>query len=134
MPIAWRDALAIGNEEIDADHQKLIRLVNLYEDAIAKKNTFELKVAFQGLLEYAEAHFEREEKLMDAVAYPDRFRHREAHALLKGELQKFHDGLADPQSPHLEIGKASIFLRDWIVEHVVKMDLPLKPYLTGGRR
>ncbi|MBI4968588.1 MAG: hemerythrin family protein [Rhodospirillales bacterium] len=134
MPIEWRSTLAIGHEEIDADHQKLIRLVNLYEDAVAKKDAFELKVAFLGLCEYAEVHFAREEKLMDAVAYPERFRHREAHAQLKSELLKFHDGLADPQGPRLAIDKASVFLRDWIVEHVVRMDLPLKPYLTGGRR
>lgn len=133
MPIVWREAMSVGNDAIDEDHKKLFLLVNLYEDAIAKQNLFELKTAFMGLVEYAGRHFEREEKLQAAISMPSRAFHREQHQELVRQLEEFNRSLNDSSKPRIAIEEASRFLHDWIVGHVLKEDMKMRPLLTGGR-
>lgn len=133
MPIAWRDAMSVGNDVIDEDHKKLFLLVNLYEDAIVKHNLFELKTAFMGLIEYAGQHFEREEKLQVAINMPGQSQHREEHRELVRQLETFNRNLNDPSKPRIAIEDASRFLHDWIVAHVLQSDMKMRPLLTGGR-
>jgi hemerythrin len=134
MPISWREAMSVGNEAIDDDHKKLILLINLYEDAIAKHNVFELKTAFQGLMEYAGQHFDREEKLQAAIFMPGAMAHRQEHRELVEKLRVFNDNLNDPSKPRIAIEVASKFLHDWIVDHVLHSDMKMKPLLTGRPR
>ena len=131
MPIHWRDAMSVGNEMIDEDHKKLFLLVNLYEGAIAKHNLFELKVAFQGLMEYTAQHFEREEKLQSAICMPGASGHRQEHRELVSRLENFNRTLNDASQPRISIEVASKFLHDWIVSHVLKSDMKMRPLLTG---
>jgi hemerythrin len=133
MPILWRDAMSVGNETIDEDHKKLFLLVNLYEDAIAKHNLFELKTAFQGLMEYAAQHFEREEKLQLAINMQGSNAHRQEHRDLVRQLEDFNKKLNDASQPRISIEVASKFLHDWIVQHVLQSDMKMKPLLTGRR-
>ncbi len=133
MPIQWRDQMSVGDAAIDEDHKKLLQLVNLYEDAIAKRNAFELKVAFQGLVEYAAGHFQREETLQERIGYPHCQSHHEEHQDLVERLNAFNGALAVP-GRHLEIAQASSFLHDWIVEHLVQKDLKMKPFIEEAKK
>lgn len=133
MPIVWREGMSVGNDIIDEDHKKLFLLVNLYEDAIAKHNLFELKTAFQGLMEYAAQHFEREEKLQLAISMHGANAHRQEHRDLVGQLEEFNRSLNDSSKPRISIEVASRFLHDWIVNHVLQSDMKMRPLLTGGR-
>ncbi len=133
MPIQWRDQLSLGDEAIDEDHKKLLQLINLYEDAISKRNAFELKVAFMGLVEYAAGHFQREETLQERIAYPHCQSHHEEHQELVERLTAFNASLNDP-ARHLEIGQASKFLHDWIVDHLLQKDLKMKPFIEEAKR
>ncbi len=134
MPIQWRDAMSVGNPAIDDDHKKLFLLVNLYEDAIAKHNMFELKMAFQGLYEYTAAHFEREERLQAAIFFPGARAHREEHLDLVRRLEAFNAGLSDDSKPRLSLEVAGKFLHDWIVNHVLQADMKMRPLLMGRPR
>lgn len=133
MPIVWRDGMSVGNELIDEDHKRLFLLVNLYEDAIAKHNLFELKTAFQGLKDYAAQHFEREEKLQAAIMMHGASAHRQEHSDLVSQLEEFNKNLNDSSKPRISIEVASSFLHDWIVNHVLQSDMKMRPLLTGGR-
>ncbi|MBF0354800.1 MAG: hemerythrin family protein [Alphaproteobacteria bacterium] len=131
MAIQWRDAMSVGSEAIDEDHKKLFMLVNLYEDAIAKHNLFELRMAFQGLVEYTAGHFEREEKLQEAIAFPLAQEHLQEHRELVRQLEAFNAGLSDPDKPRLSLEEAGRFLHDWIVSHVFREDMKMRPLLLG---
>ena len=129
MTIAWDAKLAIGDESIDNDHKQLISLINAYENAVAKKDIRLLDEAFAGLEVYAREHFEREEKLMEAVFFPQRRPHKESHQALLWAVQDKHKQVRLHQNINLK--ELSEFLRHWLIDHVLKEDMQLKTYLAG---
>jgi len=131
MSIEWRDSLSVGNDYIDEDHKHLIVLINQYEIAVQQRNLPILENAFEGLVEYAHSHFEREQNLMDAVHYPNRRGHAELHTKLIDTMDDYHKGLKKEKS--VDIKKVSKFLHDWIIDHVVNEDMKLRPYVKGER-
>ncbi len=131
MTIQWRDSLSVGNDFIDEDHKHLLVLINQYEIAVQQKNPGILEDAFNGLVEYAHSHFEREQNLMEAVHFPERRSHAEVHTKLLETMDDFHKNLKTKNS--VDIGKVSKFLHDWIIDHVLNEDMKLKPYVKGER-
>lgn len=91
MSIEWNDKLSVGNDLIDEDHQHLIKLINAYEMAVSQDNLKVLGLAFESLEKYANEHFEREEKLMAAVYYPQRRDHAAKHKELLKMVQEKHN-------------------------------------------
>jgi hemerythrin len=133
MTIDWNDKLAIGNETIDDDHKHLIQLINAYELAVSKNNLKVLGLAFASLEDYANEHFSREEKIMEAVHYPHRRSHREEHKKLLQDVHKKHEELVKG-SESVDVEGLSAFLRNWLIGHVIKEDMQLKPFVMGGRK
>ncbi len=131
MPIEWRDSLSVGNDFIDEDHKHLLVLINQYEIAVQQQNVPILENAFEGLVDYAHSHFEREQKLMEAVHYPERRAHADLHTKLIDTMDDFHKGLIKENT--VDIKKVSKFLHDWIIDHVVNEDMKLRPYVKGQR-
>ncbi len=131
MPIEWRDSLSVGNDLIDEDHKQLLVLISQYEIAVSLKDPGILQDAFDGLVEYAHTHFEREQNLMEAVHYPDRRRHADQHVSLITAMDDFHKKLIKKKS--IDINKVNKFLRNWILDHVLEEDMKLGPYVKGQR-
>ena len=131
MPIEWTDKISVGNPAIDDDHKHLIDLINEYEEAVSKKDIRILDHAFAGLEKYAEEHFEREELMMEAMHFPHRRKHQEAHRELIRQVQDKHAQIR--QHKHIDIKELSEFLRHWLIDHVLKEDMQIKSYVKGGR-
>ncbi len=129
MTLQWRKQLSIGNDLIDDDHKYLIAIINQAEHSWKAKNRVGLTAVLDSLSQYSKAHFLKEESIAIAVDYPDASRLHESHE----ELIKRLDQVTQ------EIGEAwtsswgenfTEFLRDWLINHVIKEDMQLKPYLT----
>ncbi len=131
MPIEWQPKLAVGGEFIDDDHKKLITLINTYEQAIIDKDLNAIDRVFTEFRAYTEYHFEREELLMAAVHYPHLMHHKSQHQELIQALHDFHEQIK--QRKHVKISEISAFFKHWLIDHVIKEDLQLKPYIQGGR-
>ena len=72
MPIFWRPQFRIGHDDIDADHRYLILLINTVELVLRfPDDPRNVDLALIELRRYAEYHFEREERIQIAYAYPD---------------------------------------------------------------
>ncbi len=132
MPIAWRDAMSVGDPTVDADHMHLIELINSFEVAISGHIDHK-KVArvLLGLVEYTGEHFAREEELQLAIRYPYSESHRRAHRdVLKqlsdivGQYTQASDG---PDRDRMMRGLTA-FLKEWLVDHIIQSDLRMKPY------
>lgn len=122
--ISWSDDLAVGNTFIDNDHRKLIGLVNDLHDAMSQgKGKEVLGSTLSNLIKYTSAHFKREEDEMARIGYSGAMAHRQEHEKLVREVlslqQKFNDGNA------LLTVKVSKFLKDWLVDHIMKTDKAL---------
>lgn len=123
-PTAWTDEMSVGVEAIDKDHKKLLSLLNEMEyiidaDVASKKGAIE-SVLLE-LIDYTTYHFNREEILMEACGYPELEIHKRVHETLKGQVQSIMNSFRQ-KSPSYDPNAIRIFLKDWLVEHILGMD------------
>ncbi|QDZ30076.1 bacteriohemerythrin [Noviherbaspirillum sp. UKPF54] len=118
---AWTDELQVGNSFIDSDHQKLISLLNQLHEAMAQgqgKNI--LGKILDELIRYTREHFKREEDHMQKIRYADFAAHKQEHDKLIKEVvdlqAKFNAG-----NGMLSV-QVSGFLRNWLINHIMKTD------------
>lgn len=126
----WTDDLSVGNASIDADHKKLIVMVNGLETMIKARDGFALPQALEQLEHYLNVHFINEEKIAQAVNFPfgkNKLEHQyvlKEFQHMKAELIAKNGAWSDGAAEHY-----SHFLSDWITDHVVKEDMLMKPVL-----
>ncbi|MBI3446395.1 MAG: hemerythrin domain-containing protein, partial [Magnetospirillum sp.] len=77
--IVWRDAMSVGSPALDADHKRLIDLINLTEQWIGQDNWRQVATVTDELLRYVDEHFRREEAVQIAMKYPDFEQHKKQH-------------------------------------------------------
>ena len=133
MAITWRAEMSVGDPFIDEDHRHLIEIVNLYEQAISDRDPQRLEACFGELIHCAAEHFAREERRMAEVNYPDLARHIESHRLLAQSITDIHKAVASGKKGAIRLSQIDSLLHRWIVSHILKEDMALKPYLTGAR-
>lgn len=131
MALVWRDQLSVGNNVIDSDHKHLISIINLIEQCLAAKNRDGLDAALDDLYQYSLIHFAREELFAAEAGFTQVSRLAHSHhkllddlVLLRGELDAVIYGW-----PNETIARLNDFLRSWLIDHVIKEDLLLKPVL-----
>ena len=131
MSLYWRDQLSVGYDLIDSDHKYLIEIINRAEASLKSKNRRELAQALDSLDQYSRAHFAREEKIAAAAGYTQTPHLNQSHqellkqlAQVRGEIDAMgHDWPAEA------VDHFSQLLRDWLINHVIKEDLLMKPVL-----
>jgi hemerythrin len=131
MTIEWREQLRVGNNIIDEDHKYLIEIINRVEVCLTKKDMPALKAELNRLHEYSLLHFDREEKIAIAVGYEQTPGLHQSHQALMEKLVKMQSDFVSAEqswSPELTQGFAD-FLRNWLIDHVIKEDLLMKPIL-----
>lgn len=119
--VEWSDVLSVGIEEIDAQHQVLVGLVNEMHEAIHQRHgSGVVREVLARLAEYTKIHFAVEESLMRILGYPGYEEHKGQHEELIAsmlELQRKVDS-----------GKTAIgfelmhFLKIWLTKHIMESD------------
>jgi len=120
--LEWTPALSVLEDTMDAEHQRLISLMNaLYEHNERGSDKTSIGRAFTELLEYTRVHFADEERFMASVSYPDLANHAQAHKhlLLCVELQarEFADGNGKVPSRVFD------FFKSWLTSHILGADV-----------
>jgi hemerythrin-like metal-binding protein len=128
--ITWSDKYSVGVEEIDTQHKKLIQLINgLHDHMIAGDAKDIMGKVLDRIIEYTGFHFGTEERLMSEFAYPQSPAHLHEHKKLVDtavDLQnKFRSGKAQITM------ETSIFLRDWLQNHILETDKLFGAYLNS---
>lgn len=131
MSLVWREQLSVGNDLIDTDHKHLIEIVNRIERSLDAKNRNELSEAFGSLSQYSQEHFAREEKIAHAVGYAQAHRLSLSHEVLYKQLDKAKReiGAMGQEWSSAVAEHFTILLRSWLIDHVIKEDLLMKPAL-----
>ena len=133
MTIEWRPAMAVGDATVDADHQKLIELINGVESTLfAAGGRAALAAILDQLASYTKEHFDREESLMRQIGYSALEQHREAHRNLRlqfGTIRTDIEAAKVESLPAEETERLIVLLRHWLLDHVFKEDMKLKPFL-----
>ena len=134
MTLLWREQMSVGNLLLDADHRYLICLINTVELALRSEEDRDiLETTLQQLQDYATEHFAREERLQLAIHYARHDAHKASHAELQTELGKIRLKIAvlhDTGTTQAAAPEVIDFLRHWLIDHVFREDMLMKPYLT----
>ncbi|MCP4128914.1 MAG: PAS domain S-box protein, partial [Gammaproteobacteria bacterium] len=69
-PIEWADNNNVGVKALDDDHRELLALLNRYRESAANDDRTECIIILEQFRTYTKTHFQREEAVMAACAYP----------------------------------------------------------------
>ena len=128
MGLAWSESFATGVAEIDAQHKELIIQVDRLLGAIASDPSAVGRL-LDFLGDYAVSHFDTEERMMEAAAYPGAERHREEHA---GFVRAFGRLRFDYDLDGLTEGMSELiggWMIQWLTGHILDMDKQLARWL-----
>ncbi|MDD3311883.1 bacteriohemerythrin [Pseudodesulfovibrio sp.] len=127
----WSEALSIGIEELDREHERLVDLLNEAYAVIERGASTEAGLSLlDGMAAYAATHFATEERLMEAFEHPGREVHRRQHEFFLIKVRTKRAALsADAGAPWRE--DLFRFLSDWLAAHILGEDRLLGDYLRG---
>lgn len=135
--VAWTQALSVGVDEIDAQHQELFRRIGLFFRALEeKRGAAELEPLALYLRQYVREHFAEEQRLMEFSGYPELGEHLESHQRLEADLHLLSEELRRT-GPTLGLARRLVaLLNGWMVEHVGTTDRRFGRFLATflGRR
>jgi hemerythrin len=119
--ITWKDEYSVGNSEMDAQHQKLVAMINrMYEAMMSGKGKSEANGIVKEMIDYSKFHFEAEEKLMKQYHYIGFNDHIKEH---KAFIAKAFDYEEQIKSGVFTISiELTNFLRDWLTNHILVND------------
>lgn len=125
----WTDSLSVGVEKIDAQHKKLLEVINDLHDAVkAGKGGDVLGALFEELSTYVSTNFSTEEAFMERFSYPKAEGHKRAH---DGFASKVLDLRTKSPNDATAVGdEALAYLKDWIINHDVLIDRELGEFLN----
>lgn len=128
----WQDSYLTHIDELDAQHQKLVALINnLYTDLLncpdnEQKQATVVKTLAE-LMDYGCYHFDAEEKLMLEHNYPEYAVHKQEHENFKLKVAQLMK--AQTETANAVPFPVVVFLRDWLASHVIHTDKQYGPYL-----
>ena len=77
--IRWKPSMAVGIDEIDEQHQEIIRRAGQFLESLADRSRQDTGILLSYLRNYCVTHFGAEEAWMRESAYPGRADHQKAH-------------------------------------------------------
>ncbi|PKN09585.1 MAG: cyclic nucleotide-binding protein [Deltaproteobacteria bacterium HGW-Deltaproteobacteria-8] len=125
----WQDEYAINVERIDAQHMELYSIAKmLYAALFNGQEANDPALLFPRLISHTRLHFQTENQLMLETAYPGFAVHAKKHEQILRALDGFSAGYsARRKPPKKEVG---IFLKDWVMTHILTEDRRLGTYLN----
>jgi hemerythrin len=130
--LVWEKKLSVGNVIIDAEHRNLISMVNDANRAIETRDSLTLLHELERLENWLHTHFANEEKIAQAVDFPfARLKPAQQYSLnalryLRDELEAKYGMWSESIAAHF-----SRSLKHWIIEHITKVDMPMKTMLQA---
>jgi hemerythrin-like metal-binding protein len=121
----WTEEMSVGIEVIDEHHRYLFDLTNdLYTVVTGKLGSREVARILKSLEQYAQIHFRAEERMMEHYGYASLDRQEHQHVRFTEKLQEFYTELHE--NPLTAQFDALLYLRDWLVRHIIHEDTGLK--------
>ncbi len=130
----WREEMSVGNAVIDSDHHYLLHLINAIELACqTQQPAASLRLILRRLTDYADLHLAREERIQLAMGFALHSEHELSHTNLREYLKdlcvEFERLAPGPGSP-ARLEHLVECTRRWLVEHLMKEDMSMKPLLA----
>jgi hemerythrin len=131
MFFQWEPEFEINVKDIDEQHRYMVALINDFYEALRSGRGKEvLGRVLKDLSEYAKNHFDCEERLMTESGYPGYAAHKAEHAELAGKVRELDEDYRN--SGRALAVKVGVFLREWLMKHVLASDLEFGRYLNAA--
>jgi hemerythrin len=128
----WSESMSVGLPLIDNDHKALIHLVNRLHEAVSAGDTYDvLDDLLNRLVDYIDIHFTREERVMDACAYPQTIDHKEEHAAFVDYIRSLREQFTADSAAGLA-GDLTEYLKDWLNHHILIQDMAYRQYAENN--
>ena len=132
MGSAWKNQWSVGNAIIDSEHRNLLDMAYNIESIIKRGD---ISAALQELEQFEYwlcDHFENEEEIALAVDFDFTNNGLEHQSLLE-EFHRMKDELMSHGNtlPDSAAKRYSHFLDEWLVVHILKEDMLMKPMLQA---
>jgi hemerythrin len=128
--ITWSEEYRVGIKEIDAQHQKLVGMINTLHDAMKTgKGKEVIQPILTELLAYTKTHFSREQELFAQFGYPSRDTHGKIHNNLTKQVVDLK-AKVDAGSGVLAV-EVMAFMKEWLTAHIIAEDKKYAPFLKS---
>lgn len=128
----WSESFSVGHPGIDAQHKKLVSLLNELCAAMGSgRSSAVLGTILEQLVNYTKEHFLAEEAVMKECAFPGFVAHKAEHDALAGKILKLQ--------AELRAGTVGIsielldFLKEWLTHHILESDKKYAPFVRVHR-
>lgn len=126
--LIWDHNMHVGVDAIDKDHQNITTLINrMSRDSLDEG---EVDMLIHELTDYARYHFHREEAIMEVCNYPGLAEHKADHDRFCDDL-KFRTATWRYHRNQDAIVSFRRFLKDWLNEHIMKVDIEIGNFTVG---
>lgn len=124
----WENRYALDIDSVDEDHRKLVTMIDTLYKALTEgeaKNVIQEIV--DGLIDYSQIHFTREEEFMQKAGYKDIEFHKAAHSSFVERVKGFQHELKSGND-NITVDVIT-YLRDWLIVHILNADKKFAPDL-----
>ncbi len=131
MPfLDWSSTFSVGVDTFDNEHKRLLALMNKLYDCILDGSVNEAVTheVVDEVVAYTDYHFRHEERVLEALKFPDLAQHRRQHDLLRAQVLEFKDRLDRKTGVSLDLSK---FLMGWVLQHILKEDMHYRDFLKS---
>jgi hemerythrin len=122
--LEWDEAWSVGEPHLDEQHKGLIELINRLGG-----ETF-LPVVLDELQSYVDEHFRDEERMMEAVGFPDLAAHKLQHAAFEEWLEASRQACRSGEVVGLLRDNIRSYLKTWLVNHILVSDKAYSAHLN----
>lgn len=130
--IEWDPSFSVGSARMDADHKRLLDLLNrLYDAWHGGEDAAELAWLLDELIAYADTHFAAEELALKSRDYPRLEKQQTDHIRLKASVIDFRNRYLGGDQPAGLTEEMTQFLKAWLLEHILGEDMLYKDYFKG---
>jgi hemerythrin len=130
--IKWKTSMAVGIDEIDSQHQEIIRRAGQFLESLGDRSRQDTGILLSFLRNYCVTHFGAEEAWMRESDYPGRAEHQKAHDGFIKELMKLSTEHEKKRGPGLEPARVGAWIEEWLVAHVAGEDMKLARHLKAS--
>jgi hemerythrin len=130
----WNDKLMLGVNTMDDEHKILVEKINnlvaSLEAQYEVKDKESLLNSFKELADYTHEHFAHEEKFMQSIGYPQFSSHKKIHEKLLAQVGQYGRQI---ENETLNDQMLISFLRNWLISHIMGVDMQYAGHYKNGR-
>lgn len=125
--LTWRDTWLLGIDTLDADHRKMVELINRLAqpastaEAPDSGRQDDIKRRLGELISFLRVHFKTEERFLESINYPDYGGHKNAHAVQIAEFIDMRRYLTETGADALDDNERQS-IKNWFFNHVIAED------------